>query len=220
MVAIDLNNYVLSCKALFALQLCMSQALVAIVEVILALRVHALYNQHFQMAYFLRLLIGVGFVISIAGLILAMREIQFDAVCAVIRVNSLTASPILVFFVSEGILLILTAIKFLYNFWVVGHCVPMITLMLRDKILLCLAITPIMALTTAFLLIDPSHGELTLMLYPWFNALLSCAGCRLIINVQRLPMSQDQCPQSSSQTPPILTSRIIIESPDASVENV
>ncbi|KAH7930753.1 hypothetical protein BV22DRAFT_1124771 [Leucogyrophana mollusca] len=174
LISIDTNSSPLGCKGFLALQMALCQALVAIVEIILVLRgrstCHSISKTLIDPIQFMHL---VGSIITVVGLILSMREIQFDHACAVTHAGSPASSSMFAFVVVEGILLLLTAIKCIYTFRTTGQWVTVVTLMLRDSTLLFLAIASLLIPTLVLLVV--SHGALTSALYPWFNGLLSCA---------------------------------------------
>ncbi|KAH7930018.1 hypothetical protein BV22DRAFT_1125187 [Leucogyrophana mollusca] len=77
--------------------------------------------------------------------------------------------------------------------------------MLRDGTVAFFATMAIIIPTVVLLLV--AHGAFALTLNPWFNAILSSAGCRLIINMQRLSLKSE----GQIQTVPVLTSHIVID---------
>ncbi|KAH7916151.1 hypothetical protein BJ138DRAFT_1140303 [Hygrophoropsis aurantiaca] len=75
----------LSCTGFLVIQSVMTQTLVTMVEIVLVLRVHALYNRSRRMGAFLFSLAALGSIIAIIGLALSIPDTQFDSMCAITR---------------------------------------------------------------------------------------------------------------------------------------
>ncbi|KAH7922078.1 hypothetical protein BV22DRAFT_1131735 [Leucogyrophana mollusca] len=66
------------------------------------------------------------------------------------------------------------------------------------------------------------HGAFISVLHPWFIAVYSCAGCRLVLNLQRLADGREEMLPNAgassvrTHTLPVITSQIVIEPPPAS----
>ncbi|KAH7916164.1 hypothetical protein BJ138DRAFT_691328 [Hygrophoropsis aurantiaca] len=75
----------LGCQGVIVLQVTMSQILVMVLETVLYLRVHALYNQNRHMRLFLIFLAFSGTTTALLSLILSMPYNQFDANCVITR---------------------------------------------------------------------------------------------------------------------------------------
>ncbi|KAH7909947.1 hypothetical protein BJ138DRAFT_1180662 [Hygrophoropsis aurantiaca] len=202
----------ISCRGFLVIQVTMAQALVTLVELILIMRVHALYSQNCRMAAFLAFLVISGTLVAIVCLSFTVASSDFDSRCDVTHIGNSLASFGFAFVITEGILLFLTLFKCISTFKDTGRPVPVIMLMLRDGTAGFLAIISI--LIPSSVLLVANRGEYVSRMNPWFLAISSCAGCRLIINMQRLSLEKNHCQQcchTVNQTLPILTSHINIE---------
>ncbi|KAH7920927.1 hypothetical protein BV22DRAFT_1132697 [Leucogyrophana mollusca] len=208
-IGIGGNNPTISCRGFLTYQVTMSEVLVTLVELILMIRVHALYNRDRRIAAFLALLLAAGKVVAIIGLDSTVSTSHFNEICGVTRIDTPLAYFSFSTVMVEGILLILTLVKCIRTFQATRHSIPIITLMVRDGTMGFLAIMSILIPTSLFLVVK--HGAFVSIMTPWFLAVLSCAGCRLIINMQHLS-PDNYLPQTANQTFALITSQIIIES--------
>ncbi|KAH7904194.1 hypothetical protein BJ138DRAFT_953218 [Hygrophoropsis aurantiaca] len=202
------NNPTISCRGFLTFQVTTTEFLVCCVELILMIRVHALYNRDNRMAVLLALLFVAGVVVAVIGLSSTVPNSYYNEICAVVRVETPLAYFSLSTLMAEGILLILTVIKCIRTFRETRHSIPVITLMLRDGTMCFLAIMTTLIPTSLLLVVK--HGAFVSFMAPWFIAVLSCAGCRLIINMQHLS-PHDYLPQTAHQTFAMITSQILIE---------
>ncbi|KAH7922068.1 hypothetical protein BV22DRAFT_682590 [Leucogyrophana mollusca] len=204
------RNPSFSCKSFLALQVSMCQILVTLVEIILMLRLYALYNRDYRISAFLIFLAVAGTVVAIVGLVLSVPETQFDYMCSITHVGSSSTSFIFTFVIIECSVLLLTIVKCISSRRSINQTSPIIKLMLRDGTLAFLAMTATLIISSILLI--AAHGSLASTLYPWVIATYSCAGCRIIINMHHLVLDDQDCP-SSNRAAPVITSHILIEPP-------
>ncbi|KAH7917445.1 hypothetical protein BV22DRAFT_1042346 [Leucogyrophana mollusca] len=204
------NPLALSCKASLALQSGMTQVLVTVVELILMLRVHALYNRDRRVSVFLLFLAIGGTAVGIAGLCVTVPNAQFNSVCGVTDIGTSMTPFSFAFVVIDVTLLLLTILKCLHTFRITGRDAPVVVLMLRDGTAAFLATVSLLIATSVSLVVD--RGKFLSVVTPWFKAVLSCAGCRLIINMQRLSLDS-RILEHDAHGLPTITSRIVIEAP-------
>ncbi|KAH7916163.1 hypothetical protein BJ138DRAFT_691561 [Hygrophoropsis aurantiaca] len=210
-----LNLIPISCQAKLGLLLALDQILVTTVEIIMVLRVHALYNRNHRMGIFLGFLAISGTIAEILGWALSMPVAQFDPQCVVIHIGPSSPSFLIIFLAIDGLFLLLTLLKCIHAIKTSGNWVPVISVMLRDGTLAFFAITALM-LPNIILLIT-AHGAFAQILTPHFTAMMSCLGCRLILNMQRLPLNLER-QHSTTESLPMLTSNIAITIESRSTE--
>ncbi|KAH7915232.1 hypothetical protein BJ138DRAFT_1122892 [Hygrophoropsis aurantiaca] len=211
------NNPTISCTGFLIFQVTMSEFLVSFVELILMIRVHALYNRDNRMAILLAFVFVAGVVVAAIGLSSTVPNSHFNEICAVVRIETSLAYFSFSTVMVEGILLVLTVVKCFRTFRETRHSIPIITLMLRDGTMCFLAIMTTLIPTSLFLVVK--HGAFVSFMTPWFLAVLSCAGCRLIINMQHLS-PHDCLPQTAHQTFAMITSQILIEGTTCDLSDV
>ncbi|KAH7922220.1 hypothetical protein BV22DRAFT_1131619 [Leucogyrophana mollusca] len=211
-IGIGGDNPILSCTGFLVLQVTLMQALIILVELILALRVHALYNRDRRMGAFLLFLVVSEPIIAIIWLSSTVPNTEFDSLCNVVHINSRMTSLSFSIVATECILLLLTILKCISTSRTVRKS-ALIKLMLRDGTLGFLAVFSI--LIPASVLLDVSHGALVSVTNPWFNAVWSSAGCRLIVNMHRLSLEeQSHIAANSNPTLPMISTHINIEPPN------
>ncbi|KAH7922079.1 hypothetical protein BV22DRAFT_683725 [Leucogyrophana mollusca] len=125
----------LSCRGWIVLQMGGLQAMVTLVEMILMLRVHALYNRDPRMRAFLILLILVATVIPATGMGLSASKTMFSPSCAVMHIDNPLTFISYIYSITESILLILTVVKCVHTSRTTLRHAPVIVLMLRDGML-------------------------------------------------------------------------------------
>ncbi|KAH7922662.1 hypothetical protein BV22DRAFT_643403 [Leucogyrophana mollusca] len=205
----------LSCRGWIVLQMGEVQAMITLVEMILMLRVHALYNRDPRMRAFLILLILVATVIPSTGMGLITSKMVFNPSCAVVHVDTSLTYISYIFTVTESILLILTVVRCVHTFRTTLRQAPVIVLMLRDGTLAFFALIAMVLPMSVVLTVV--HGAFISVLHPWFIAVYSCAGCRVVLNLQRLADGRDEMLPNAgtgsehTHTLPVITSQIVIE---------
>ncbi|KAH7922221.1 hypothetical protein BV22DRAFT_1037747 [Leucogyrophana mollusca] len=210
LLGVYVGGSTIGCKGLLVLRVTMSQVLVTLIELIFMLRVHALYNRDRRMAVCLGFLAVSGMIVAIVGLSHTVANTQFDEMCSVTHIDSSMAYFGFAFVFIEGILLLLTILRCIHTFRASKKLAPIVTLMLRDGTLGFLALIAVLMPTSILLVVW--HGAQLSFITPWFCAVLSCAGCRMIISLQRLPL-YDRHDLTADQTLPVITSHILIEPP-------
>ncbi|KAH7917859.1 hypothetical protein BV22DRAFT_926076 [Leucogyrophana mollusca] len=171
------NYTAITCKGFLVIQVTMAQILVTLIELILMMRVHALYNQDLRITAFLAFLVIAGTLVAIVSLSFTVSSSDFDSTCGVTHIRSPLASFSFAFVITEGILLLLTLFKCIRTFRATGRSVPIIMLMLRDGTAGFLAIISILIPTSVLLVVN--HGEFASTMNAWFLAVTSCAVSKL-----------------------------------------
>ncbi|KAH7922219.1 hypothetical protein BV22DRAFT_673743 [Leucogyrophana mollusca] len=201
------HSSALSCREALALQVSMTRILFTLVEIILMLRLYALYNRDPRIAAFLVFLAVLGAVVAIVGLSNTVPSSHFDELCHIIRIDTPLSSFSFVFVGTEGVILLLTILKYIHSLHSIRNSTPIVKLMLRDGTLAFCAVTSLLIPTSVLLVVH--NGALGSVTNSWYNTVLSSAGCRLILNMQRLSLG-DQCESHPNETLP-MTSHIEIE---------
>ncbi|KAH7909945.1 hypothetical protein BJ138DRAFT_166044 [Hygrophoropsis aurantiaca] len=209
------RNMPLSCEAFLAMQSSLTQVLVTVSELILMIRVHALYNRNRWMTAFLVFLAFIGTADGIVGLIFTLPNAQFDSLCGVADIGSSMTSFTLAFVAIDVILLLLTVFKCVHTFQTTTRDIPVVVLMLRDGTAAFLAIITVLLATSVSMHVG--RGKYLPAVTPWFKAVLSCSGYRVIINLQQLSVERKPRTEHPTHGLPVITSHLVIESPSIDV---
>ncbi|KAH7917444.1 hypothetical protein BV22DRAFT_936571 [Leucogyrophana mollusca] len=167
------NHPEASCRGFLVMMVTTSQTLVSLVELIFALRVHALYDRDRRMALFLAFLVIAGFIVAVVGLSSTVPRTKFDNRCGVTHIDSPMASFSFVFTITEGILLLLTISRCLWTLQTTRQSAPVLTLLIRDGSLGFLVVTSVLLPMSIVMVAD--RGKFVSWVTPWVNAVLSAA---------------------------------------------
>ncbi|KAI0289253.1 hypothetical protein BC826DRAFT_1032537 [Russula brevipes] len=159
-----------------------TQLLVATVEFILIMRVHALYDRNRAVTMTLVVLFFVENVVMIVTLIKAVPGARFDTNCVVVH-----SPPGLIFFAVafvsfETALFSLTLIKFLIalrNGW--GRT-PVLHLLVRDGTWAFILIFVTLCVNAGFYL-GEGDSAIAAIAFPWLLSIESFAGARIVLNL-------------------------------------
>lgn len=181
----NVYHSVRTCRVVVGFQGVASQVLMMGVQIILIMRVDALYYGHIKLRIFLRALYLVENVVTWVVFAFAMPKIEYGLNCLV------TDFPLgftVLFFVFpmvvDCILFMLTMIKFYHAIREGWGREPVIYRFLKDGIwafALPFTIVTINILCMGFL-----SGPLSSIAYSWVIAIPAFAGCRLILNMSHL----------------------------------
>jgi hypothetical protein len=177
-----------SCGLWYGYQLIGGSVLLMAIELILMLRVYILYDSSKRIGALLCFLYIGHCALKVISGVLTLRQLDFDANCAVSRLPGALLLCIGGAVLTESTIWVLTMLKTSASSGM-GGMVPMISLMMKDgatfAILIC-------ALLVATILHGLSDRTLPQVINGWFLCILSSSGCRLIINMQRLAMSDSR----------------------------
>ncbi|KAI0032022.1 hypothetical protein K488DRAFT_19590, partial [Vararia minispora EC-137] len=183
-VAASLHYPARACTIWYVYQEAATQALIAAVEIVLMIRVQALYLRSRCVTYTLYALFAAENVGMIVALVRVVPGVEFDSACVVTR------SPFgLVYFAAafgafETILFGLTLAKFvsaLYHGW--GDT-PVLALLVRDGTWAFFLVFAALVINAAFYL--GASNALSATAYQWLLTAESLAGARLILNMLSL----------------------------------
>ncbi|KAF8058613.1 hypothetical protein FPV67DRAFT_510089 [Lyophyllum atratum] len=174
-----------TCRVVVGFQGAASQVLMLGVQIILLMRVDALYYAHLRLRMFLRALYMVEVVVTWVVFAIAMPKIEYGLNCLV---TSFPAGFTVLFFVApmamDFLLFVLTMVKFYQAIREGWGREPVIYRFLKDGIwafALPFTIVTINISCMAFL-----PGPLSSIGYSWVIAIPAFAGCRLILNMSHL----------------------------------
>ncbi|KAF8910383.1 hypothetical protein CPB85DRAFT_687051 [Mucidula mucida] len=168
-------------------------------EIVMMSRVYAMYSRNRW--------IGIGFISLLVmetvtvflGLGLTLPSSDFDPVMLLT-----TTSQSFVFFgasamVAQIIILALSVIRYVRGEW---NGIPIIKLMIRDGTLAFGVLFFISLLLVVYTILDTKFATTT---YAWMITFVSVVECRLILNMQRVPIVGADGANTSSDGPPLTT---------------
>jgi len=171
----------------YTCQVVIGSILMTAVEVVLIARVFALYNRNFWVGLiFVALLLGEASTL-ITGIMMSLPGLDFDLN------NFLISSPMsFVYFgtaalVSQSTILVLTLMKYRSAFRDGWANAPIMQLMVRDGTMAFCTMFLVTLMTIMGTFMQNRYSPIG---NSWFISLVACAGCRLIINMQRLPAQE------------------------------
>jgi len=173
------------CRPWIIYQTVVTYFLLGAVNIILILRVYALYNRNNTLLLVvLSIFVGkVGVNVYTAFICIPKSPLHFDSHCLI--THGAGISP---YFVGAEIFCQCVLLLFVYakrfSGWRSGlKSVPVLSIILLDGSLVFILTAALLVVTLALAF---KSGAIALFVYPAFVCLLSAAGCRLIINIRRL----------------------------------
>ncbi|GLB40045.1 hypothetical protein LshimejAT787_0705550 [Lyophyllum shimeji] len=172
-----------TCAFWFGCQLVSFLSLLTALEMILSLRLYALYEKSRSVGILLLIMITTGVIVSGACGVRTVRLIRFDETCV------LRKTPYEVVYFStftctrQTLLWMLTMHK--RNVGRLGGAsrAPIVSLMLRDGALIFCVISAVLGTVTPSSVLIPAVAQ---AMIPWTLTFVSMLTCRLILNMQRL----------------------------------
>ncbi|TFK74284.1 hypothetical protein BDN72DRAFT_80022 [Pluteus cervinus] len=180
-------------KRWFISEIFVGNLLMTAVEVVLMVRVYALYGKNRWIGALFCLMLIAEAIAMVVGVVRNLPDGQFK------EFNVLTTTPYS--FIYYGIAACVTQIAILI-LTVIGYKlavrdgwgkVPIVTLMLRDGSAIFLILFLVLIFTTVATMCGTSYAPIG---YSWFLSIVASSGCRIILNMQQLP---DPGPGSSIQ---------------------
>ncbi|KAI0248021.1 hypothetical protein BJV78DRAFT_1076238, partial [Lactifluus subvellereus] len=162
-----------------------TQLLVAAVEFILIIRVHALYDRNRHITAILFVLFLVENVVMTVTLVKVVPGVRFDAICIVRRSPSDLVIFAVAFVSFETVLFVLTLVKFLValrNGW--GRT-PVVYLLVRDGTWAFILIFVTLCVNAGFYL-GAGNSAIAAIAFPWLLSIESFAGARIVLNLHAL----------------------------------
>jgi hypothetical protein len=208
-LSLDFNYTYSDCVKWYIFQEVGTQVLIATVESILIVRVHALYDRSRIVTVILILLFMVENVVMIITLVGVVPEIGFDPICIVEHSPPRLLLFAVAFVSFETVLFILTLFKFiiaLRNGW--GRT-PVLFLLVRDGTWAFILIFVTLCVNAAFYL-GEGNSSMSSIAFPWLLSIEAFAGARLVLNLHALPF--DASADSRSGGGGTLSSNIVFMS--------
>ncbi|KAH9985263.1 hypothetical protein BJV77DRAFT_1071528 [Russula vinacea] len=192
-----------------------TQLLVAAVESILIVRVHALYDRNLSVTVPLVVLFVLENIAMIATFVTVIPGVRFDATCTVIRSPPsllifayghvlLISSAILIlvfysaaFVLFETVLFVLTLIKFLVALRGGWGRTPVVFLLVRDGTWAFILIFVTLCVNAGFY-IGEGNTAISAIAFPWLLSIESFAGARVVLNLHAI--SSDPSTDDSGTT--------------------
>ncbi|KAF8269166.1 hypothetical protein EI94DRAFT_1682202 [Lactarius quietus] len=207
-LAVNLHYTHSDCVKWYIFQEVGTQVLIATVESILIVRVHALYDRSRVVTSVLVLLFIVENIVMIVTLVGIVPEIGFDPICTVVH-----SPPRLLFFAVafvsfETVLFFLTLFKFivaLRNGW--GRT-PVLFLLVRDGTWAFFLIFVTLCVNAGFYLGDGNSATSSIA-FPWLLSMEAFAGARLVLNLHALPFDDSANSRGSHTNGGTLSSHIV-----------
>ncbi|KAF9559035.1 hypothetical protein CPC08DRAFT_724147 [Agrocybe pediades] len=177
------------CPRIFALKSVLCQAVLTIVEIILLLRVYALYGQSQKAKHFLISIFSVATILETVGNGLVVRSLLGGVGCIPPK---LSKTGIGLFIVGAAITQAVIISSTVINFRARGRegwsRSPLGSLVLREGVtIFFLVIVLILTSTTFEVAQDHVSTAVRDAGFSWYLALFSVAGSRLILNMRKLP---------------------------------
>ncbi|KAF9033269.1 hypothetical protein BDZ89DRAFT_1063008 [Hymenopellis radicata] len=168
-------------------------------EIVMMSRVYAMYNRNRWLGIGFISLLVMETVTVFLGLGLTLPASDFDPLMLIT-----TTSHSFVFFgisamVAQIIILALSVIRYVRGEW---NGIPIIKLMIRDGTLAFGVLFFVSLLLVVYTLLDTNWAATT---YAWLITFVSVVECRLILNMQRIPLIGADGISTSSDGPPLTT---------------
>lgn len=202
-----------ACRIWYIFQEVSTQVLIAAVEIVLMLRVQAIYHRQPIITNGLYALFLAENTCMVIALVRVVPGVEFDEACIVTR------SPFgLVYFAAafisfETLLFVLTLVKFISALYAGWGDTPVLTLLVRDGTWAFALIFAVLCINAAFFLGAPN--AMAAVAYQWLISVESFAGARLILNVLALEESHNSLTTSGTQTSIRFTSMVLAHRTDA-----
>jgi len=158
---------------------------VSALEIVLMARVYALYNKQQWLGILLISILILESIVAIVGLLLNLPGDEFILAMVVTHLPVSFAYFGITSVVVQCVILILTLTKYARSSL---SAVPLVRLMMRDGTFAFIMSTIFGLTLVVYTLCNITYAVTG---YAWLLSAVSCATCRLIINMQRVPMSHD-----------------------------
>ncbi|CAA7259141.1 unnamed protein product [Cyclocybe aegerita] len=193
-------------KALYSCQVIVAALSVSSLEIVLMARVYALYRQKRWLGFMLISFFFAEFIIAVVTAVVYIPGKDFTPTTIIEHLPVSFAYFGISSVAFQCIILILTIYKYLQSDL---KAVPLVKLMMRDGTLAFVMLTIFVLFAVVYTLCNIAFAVTT---YAWLLSAVSCTTCRLILNMQRIPLSHD-APYTSTtiQFTTIFTDRIAYE---------
>ncbi|KAH8999700.1 hypothetical protein EDB86DRAFT_2828309 [Lactarius hatsudake] len=206
-IAFSLHYTYSDCVKWYIFQEVGTQALIAAVEFILIVRVHALYDRSRIVTSILLLLFIAENIVMIVTLVRVVPEIGFDPICTVVHspprlllfaYDDYSLHPSVAFVSFETVLFILTLFKFIVALRSGWGRTPVLYLLVRDGTWAFILIFVTLCVNAGFYLAAGDSPNSSIA-FPWLLSIEAFAGARIVLNLHAL--SFDVSADSSGSYP-------------------
>lgn len=182
-------------KVYYIVGVIVAQLAMAGVESVMMVRVYALYGRSKYVKFSFIFLLFAGFATMIVGLVLNIPEDNFKPTSIMVSAPASFAYFGVAALVSQVAILALSAMR-----WRPGSSAPVMRMFMFDGMLAFISISIVSTVLTICTLLRLSS---TATSYAWLLCLVSSAGCRLILNIQR--QSEPRYPSARTSSTPQFT---------------
>ncbi|KAH9041883.1 hypothetical protein EDB83DRAFT_2295451 [Lactarius deliciosus] len=197
-IAFTLHYTYSDCVKWYIFQEVGTQALIAAVEFILIVRVHALYDRSRIVTSILLLLFIAENIVMIVTLVRVVPEIGFDPICTVVHSPPRLLLFAVAFVSFETVLFILTLFKFIVALRSGWGRTPVLYLLVRDGTWAFILIFVTLCVNAGFYLAAGDSPNSSIA-FPWLLSIEAFAGARIVLNLHAL--SFDVSADSSGSYP-------------------
>ncbi|KAF8466810.1 hypothetical protein DFH94DRAFT_600929, partial [Russula ochroleuca] len=162
-----------------------TQLLIAAVESVLIVRVHALYDRNLSVTVPLVVLFVLENISMIVTLVIVIPGVHFDATCTVIRSPPTLLIFAAAFVLFETVLFVLTLIKFLVALRGGWGRTPVVFLLVRDGTWAFILIFVTLCINAGFY-IGEGNSAISAIAFPWLLSIESFAGARVVLNLHAI----------------------------------
>ncbi|RPD65624.1 hypothetical protein L226DRAFT_237198 [Lentinus tigrinus ALCF2SS1-7] len=175
------------CKAWIAYQLGANEVLTVVVEIILIVRIYAMYNRNWIVTTAVYVLFVAEIVAMCTILALTVPKFEFTRQCLITSTPNLFLSYWTISLAFETVLFLLTLYKFFSVLEITQfHRQPIMVTLVRDGTWAYAIIFAIMLLNT--LMYELEKNTLAGICYFWELSVMSYAGSHVLLNLRRLAM--------------------------------
>ncbi|KAF8180136.1 hypothetical protein BJ912DRAFT_981839, partial [Pholiota molesta] len=179
-----------------------AQLITTCIEAILVIRVHALYNCNRRTGLFLLSIMIIGTTLEATGTALTFLHMRPGPKASMCTPQRCPVQSVIAFVLGASLiqatLLVMTLSRIILYRQTGWMRTPVVSLMLRDGVIVFLVLTIIIAVFTAVEMVSSDNMLLFDVVYSWYVALLSIAGCRLVLNMRKLAVQHPRIQQSIS----------------------
>ncbi|GLB40018.1 hypothetical protein LshimejAT787_0705280 [Lyophyllum shimeji] len=175
-------------------------SLLAALEIVLSIRLYALYGKSRSIGIFLSIMLGTGLAVGLTSHVRTMCIVHFNHACVVQKTPWDYVYFSVFCFMRHALLWMLTVHKRNLGRCHHSHRAPIVHLMLRDGAWIFAGISALLAavIPTSFLI--PVMAQ---TVFPWLPSLVSISTCRIILNMQRLQIENTpSAPELSTNIEP------------------
>lgn len=213
-LALDLHYTHADCVKWYVFQEVGTQVLIAAVEFILIVRVHALYDRSRIVTSILVFLFIAENIVMIVTLVGIVPEVGFDLICTVVHSPPRLLLFAIAFVSFETVLFLLTLFKFITALRHGWGRTPVLYLLVRDGTWAFILIFVTLCVNAGFYL-GAGDSTISSIAFPWLLSVEAFAGARLVLNLRALSFDASADSRSGAGT---LSSQIVFTA-DPSVAN-